>query len=379
MKINYIIPFVLIVLSSCFSSLKVKVDSLNMPAYKSTYLYKSEYITKLESKILSQVNDEMFTEIKRKTVDVAVNFVLSNSKYFTNESDSKGQMLITTIKGKFNEAKINLLKDASNLLGTIHNYKSNPTNLNETNLNSSLLAYDKTLTLFKIACHDLADLVIIESTKSNNEALISKAENIKETVINNLNQFQSKFGDSVLSDPNASIIASLPEMYWVKFKRKHSLSDTTLNPKTIGDKKYYKKYKTSHYNTTIARTFFGNSDIAIKMESPGEFTIKGVRVDADEAVKTSFKVLNQGIKYLAYAQGIPVAGTSTSSKNNVVIPELEKSENSAKVLNQKIKNEEDKLNALITILIESIKEKDDKKGKEIDTARIQKAYINLIQ
>ena len=60
------------------------------------------------------------------------------------------------------------------------------------------------------------------------------------------------------------------------------------------------------------------------MDSPGSFIVKGARVDADEALKASFKVLNQGIKYLAYSSGIPTPqNTSENNKtNSPQIPEI---------------------------------------------------------
>lgn len=53
MKAIYPIAVVasIVVLSSCFSSMKVRVDALNMPAFKATYLYNVEVLTTRERNI----------------------------------------------------------------------------------------------------------------------------------------------------------------------------------------------------------------------------------------------------------------------------------------------------------------------------------------
>jgi hypothetical protein len=42
-----------------------------------------------------------------------------------------------------------------------------------------------------------------------------------------------------------------------------------------------------------------------------------VRVDADEAVRNSFKVVSQGIKYMAYAAGMPVVEAGNGPKKSI--------------------------------------------------------------
>lgn len=62
------------------------------------------------------------------------------------------------------------------------------------------------------------------------------------------------------------------------------------------------------FNKTEASGQIGNTDIAIKMETIGTFTIKGVRLDASKVTEASFQVLKQSVKLVAAAYGIPTPG-----------------------------------------------------------------------
>lgn len=66
------------------------------------------------------------------------------------------------------------------------------------------------------------------------------------------------------------------------------------------------------FNRAWASSRFGNSDIAIKMEPSGDFTLKGIRLDASKVTQATFQALGQGIKLLAATAGVPAkAGAST--------------------------------------------------------------------
>lgn len=117
------------------------------------------------------------------------------------------------------------------------------------------------------------------------------------------------FGTSIAKDKMASFVVKAPEYCWQRYDSKVDVIG--LDP----SKKQNKEKRPAQINSTIVNTFFGNADIAIKMETPGYFVVKGVRLDANEAIKSSFKVLNQGIKYLSYASGIPVPAPATPASN----------------------------------------------------------------
>lgn len=72
-----------------------------------------------------------------------------------------------------------------------------------------------------------------------------------------------------------------------------------------GDKEFWK----GKTNEAKARSFIGNSDIAIVMESPGEYSIKGIRNDASQATKALFTVTNLTVQTLAKAYGVGLAPT----------------------------------------------------------------------
>lgn len=92
----------------------------------------------------------------------------------------------------------------------------------------------------------------------------------------------SKNFKRLYDDPLASIVAHAPEDKW------------------------------DNINHTKARTHFGNADIAIVMESSGDYTIKGMRNDASQATKTALTMLNQTITAVASTYGVGLPGGSTA-------------------------------------------------------------------
>jgi hypothetical protein len=98
-----------------------------------------------------------------------------------------------------------------------------------------------------------------------------------ETVAKNIDSLIGEFG--LFADPFASRIVHAPESYWRGI-----------------------------FNRAYGEGNFGNTDIAIKMQSMGDFTIKGVRVDATKVTQATFAGVGQAIKLAAAAYGVPVAG-----------------------------------------------------------------------
>jgi len=70
----------------------------------------------------------------------------------------------------------------------------------------------------------------------------------------------------------------------------------------------------AEFGTASGHGYFGNSDIAIKMEDAGSFVVKGLRLDASKMTQALFKGLNQGIMVLAGAYGVP-SGKSSTGQN----------------------------------------------------------------
>jgi hypothetical protein len=93
----------------------------------------------------------------------------------------------------------------------------------------------------------------------------------------------------ILNDPLASSVVYAGETYWVRPE----------SPKG--------------FNETYAQGMFGNTDVAVKMESVGNFTLKGVRLDASKITQASFSVVRQAIKATAALSGIPLPSGAASS------------------------------------------------------------------
>ncbi|PVV50406.1 hypothetical protein DD829_22340 [Chryseobacterium sp. HMWF035] len=90
----------------------------------------------------------------------------------------------------------------------------------------------------------------------------------------------------------------------------------------------------STFNKTYSRNIFGNSDIAVilKTNPPDEetksgdynnnFTIKGVRLDSDDAINATFNVMSQAINMISTIYGAP----KFASNNNATDPTPEQIE-----------------------------------------------------
>ncbi len=70
------------------------------------------------------------------------------------------------------------------------------------------------------------------------------------------------------------------------------------------------------YNETTALGTMGNTDIAIKMETVGSFTIKGLRVDASKVTEATFDVLKQSIRMVAAAYGVPLPSAEKKTQQD---------------------------------------------------------------
>lgn len=299
-----------LLLHSCSSSMKVHVDALNMPAFRATYLYNSEDLNKKENAIMNTQSKSFLDKIDAmlnsvyKSIDDSGHVATQNNSYYKDLIAKSAEEVLEKLKATGTKALSSL--DA----------------LKQGNDASLKATFEKDYLDFKNSFGELQNLVtnintIEESIKPD---LSLETQYRIDEVNNTIMQLSSAFGESILNDPLSSVIAALPDKYWSKYKQdvNLSLSNGEINSNTIGDVKKYSGNKPTRFNTTHARTFIGNSDIAIKMTTPGEFIVKGVRVDADEAVRNSFKVVSQGIKYLAYASGIPVVEGPNSPKKSIV-------------------------------------------------------------
>jgi hypothetical protein len=79
------------------------------------------------------------------------------------------------------------------------------------------------------------------------------------------------------------------------------------------------------YNEAFSVGIAGNSDFAIKMESDGEYSIKGARLDASKLTRATFGAVKQGISIAAAAYGVPLPAAQQKSESTIAdgIPELD--------------------------------------------------------
>ncbi len=297
-------------LSSCFSSMKIRVDALNMPAFKATYLHNAEKISIRENNIQYLISPDY-----QKQFDEYVNTVVKFIDTSGHVADNDTAGLIRQIKDKY-KATFSQLKIAGQKLlesGKI---------LYVSGDEKSVKTYEADYSDFKASLTELENLK--KYFKQINEDISVTAEDEVGRLFSNnitvaIDNAVSAFGESIAKDPMASVIAALPEQYWSKYDKDVNLSLDAgdINQQSLGDIRKYVTKSPNRYNFTRARTLFGNSDIAIKMVTPGEFIVKGVRVDADEAIRNSFKVVSQGIKYLAYSSGVPVIESPNAPKKSI--------------------------------------------------------------
>ncbi|WP_250486979.1 hypothetical protein [Caballeronia sp. GaOx3] len=109
--------------------------------------------------------------------------------------------------------------------------------------------------------------------------------------------------NGILNDPLASSVVYAPESFWKRPESPYGI------------------------NNTYASGIFGNADIAVKMESVGSFTIKGVRLDTSKITQATFATGRQTIKAVAAVYGIPLpapgAATAPGPASGAVVPEVD--------------------------------------------------------
>ncbi len=116
----------------------------------------------------------------------------------------------------------------------------------------------------------------------------------------------------------------------------------------------------SQYNKTKSWTALGNSDIAIVLRDDPEsynnnYTIKGVRVDADKLIQSSFDFLAQSINVLASTQGISVPADTT---NNYFAPNVIPAIQNLESEKNKLSNKEQMLEAYKEFIVLEILNRD---------------------
>lgn len=291
----------LVMLSSCYSRLKVQVDAFDMNKMQQSGQYKSgsrqEELMKYQTVLQSNAFDESKKQILAKTKSLLDGFAKAN-RFGPKKTDS----IINRVKPGLDQIIDNYhisTSTVNNALAALIKADSKET---QDVYSAAFVDFQLKKTAFEQYKKELAsDLLAINSDSW--------------TILDQINTLPAVatitiFGNSIVADNMASFVVKAPEEFWLKYKSNFYSDEKDLSKST----------EKASINITKVTTFVGNSDIAVKMDGPGNFIIKGVRLDADEAFRTSFKVLNQGIKYLTYAAGIPTPVKDSSPA--LKIPEL---------------------------------------------------------
>jgi len=144
----------------------------------------------------------------------------------------------------------------------------------KTQINQYLRQLPKSFASFTNNTKNYAPILLVD------EIIQPTKKSIEES--NNYSEYLKILNNGLFNDPLNSIVVKAPEGDWDNV-----------------------------YNKTVARNFLGNTDIAVVMETPGNFFIKGVRMDAEDVTKTLAESINQGVKLLAKVNGIPVNPSGT--------------------------------------------------------------------
>lgn len=303
-SVNIIVLIIVIgLINACTSSMTVKVDVFDRYKMEQSLEYQYFQTQNFQRSIEMQLSDGFFTRVDLFLDSVVNDYLnLMVQKKIINEGTrlSIEKTARDTISIALNAYKLRLI-------AALEKLKSNE--------ESSFLNGQQ---IFWNARGDF-DHFVNSLRQELEEDGVGKDDAIKliQASENFIDKQESAYGISIMNDPMASFVAKSPKKYWTKYKPSFYKDDVE------NAKEEKSSLRMARVNKTSVRTFLGNSDIAIKMDQPGIFVVKGARVDADEAIKASFDVLNQGIKYMAYASGVPVP---SSEGGKVKIPELEEND-----------------------------------------------------
>lgn len=90
-------------------------------------------------------------------------------------------------------------------------------------------------------------------------------------------------GQGLFDDPYAAFVVNAPESNWKGL-----------------------------YNRAHGSGVGGNTDLAIKMEGPGMFTVKGLKQDGSKLAQASLQTLKQGVRMVGVAYGLPLGALAPS-------------------------------------------------------------------
>lgn len=315
--------FATALLQSCVSKMKVTIDSFDTQAIRRSEPYLTQKLEALCQTATAMVADAYVAKIKVELNDrliVVFNAAserlesrLTPDDITTNVDDA-----LTYYDDQITVERGNLTTLVSGCATTIHDLAS---------LETAVKALDKAIHAFeqkesaalKQISSDMFGLLRGAGLSTTEHAPFMRRLDHQIGQAQTLAK-QSLFGGAVIADPVISLVVRAHEKQWRKYKEVDLMTPA-------GDKR---KLAKARINKAKVGTIFGNADVAIKMDAPGTFTVKGVRVDADAAIAASFEMMQMGLKYMVYATGIPVpdpASGSGTTNTMRAMPEVQENKN----------------------------------------------------
>lgn len=268
-----------ILLSSCYSTINVRVDAFDMDKMQKSREYQKQ---KLESELKAyntRINGSFFNDMSARISDSVRNALAALDNF--DQSQLPGVML--QVDSAIN-AEMGLFKNKMvETRGSLSKLLNSETSDFRAQYDATQASYDRQFDLLKKYLEEL-----LEDAGVNDKTVIDNIGNLTEEV-RTIAVPAGIFGNTITDDRMASYIAKAPEQFWQKYKAEFYEDENNLA----------KSKDAARINKTKVTTFVGNSDIAIKMDGPGSFVIKGVRLDADQAFRASFKVLSQSIQHFS--------------------------------------------------------------------------------
>lgn len=311
MKSIICILIALLSLSSCYSKLHLRIESLDIAKFEKTDDYLQAKMKEFRNEALNS-SQELIT-IKSELVKFVNDIALEVSR--NTEPKQTGDEIKTAMKDLY--TNINILTPEylliPNTLDSIRIYE----NLSDERKKQILFLNIKSLSEIrknKIEHYFSININAINSKldffSENNLSIKSKLEKDKYTTdfyqkISKVKHWASFTGTTIYPDPAASIVVALSDDFWKKER---------INIIKEGNIKYKGKSKKKNgiINEVKVKTFLGNADVAVKMDTIGVFTIKAVRVDTRETMKATGIMLNLALKYMAFQAGVPTIGEKDS-------------------------------------------------------------------
>ncbi len=108
------------------------------------------------------------------------------------------------------------------------------------------------------------------------------------------------------------------------------------------------------YGRASGTGWFGNTDIAIKMDAPGSFVVKGLRLDAAKMTEALFKGINQGIQMVAEVYGgaiAPALSQSDTTNTAATVTDIAKAKASKLMAERQINETQVMLRHLLEAII----------------------------